>query len=269
MRLAACLLLACVAGTVVHSAAAEVSDAPRKIRVLDVNKPKAPTSCSDNKNKHDCLHLGAQEGDCAWCAGDYMPASCLSAAAAKYIPEQVAKCKLPKKQSAAALQQDTDNKKKPEAPKSCGDNKDKHDCLHLGSKEGECAWCAGQYMTGSCLSTFAAKFIPDMVAKCKLPKSDGEAEMASSLSGSDDSYGPGGGGYGPGGGGYGPGGQGGCGDLKSKKKCLRGTEDEVCAWCQSDYMGDSCVSEQMAESYKYFAKCKIGKKHKKHGVEAS
>lgn len=34
-----------------------------------------------------------------------MPASCLSAAAAKYIPEQVAKCKLPKKQSAAALQQ--------------------------------------------------------------------------------------------------------------------------------------------------------------------
>lgn len=67
--------------------------------------------------------------------------------------------------------QNTDNKqKKPKTPTSCGDNKEKHDCIHLGAKEGECAWCAGQYMPGSCLSSFAAKFIPDMVAKCKLPK---------------------------------------------------------------------------------------------------
>lgn len=34
-------------------------------------------------------------------------------------------------------------------------------------------------------------------------------------------------------------------------------------------MGDSCVSEQMADSYKYFAKCKIGKKHRKKEVETS
>ena len=52
-------------------------------------KPKAPTSCGDNKEKHDCLHLGAEEGDCAWCEGDFMPASCVATMAAKWIPEQV------------------------------------------------------------------------------------------------------------------------------------------------------------------------------------
>jgi len=30
---------------------------------------------------HDCLDLGAQEGDCAWCKGDFMPASCVSVSA--------------------------------------------------------------------------------------------------------------------------------------------------------------------------------------------
>lgn len=41
-----------------------------------------------------------------------------------------------------------------------------------------------------------------------------------------------GGGYGPGGGDWpsGGGGQGGCMDLKSKKKCLKGDKDEACAW---------------------------------------
>src|SRR5512135_1054455 len=52
-------------------------------------KPKAPTSCGDNKEKRDCLDLGAEEGDCAWCEGDFMPASCVSTMAAKWIPEQV------------------------------------------------------------------------------------------------------------------------------------------------------------------------------------
>jgi len=60
-------------------------------------KPKAPTSCGDNKEKHDCLDLGAEEGDCAWCKGDFMPASCVGVKAAEWIPEQVAKCKMPKK----------------------------------------------------------------------------------------------------------------------------------------------------------------------------
>jgi hypothetical protein len=57
---------------------------------------KAPASCADNKEKRDCVKLGSQEGDCAWCEGEYMPASCMSAMAAKYLPETVAKCKLPK-----------------------------------------------------------------------------------------------------------------------------------------------------------------------------
>lgn len=63
----------------------------------DKPKPKPPTSCGDNKERHDCLHLGAEEGDCAWCEGGFMPASCLAVQAAKFLPEQVAKCKMPKK----------------------------------------------------------------------------------------------------------------------------------------------------------------------------
>jgi hypothetical protein len=42
------------------------------------------------------VELGSEEGECAWCVGTYMPASCMSAMAAKYLPETVAKCKLPK-----------------------------------------------------------------------------------------------------------------------------------------------------------------------------
>lgn len=72
-----------------------------RIVSVDKPKPKPPTSCGDNKDKHDCLHLAAQEGDCAWCEGDYMPASCVGVKAAQYIPETVAKCKLPKKQQQA------------------------------------------------------------------------------------------------------------------------------------------------------------------------
>lgn len=63
----------------------------------DDPKPKPPTSCGDNKEKRDCLRLGAEEGDCAWCAGDFMPASCVGVKAAEWIPEQVATCKMPKK----------------------------------------------------------------------------------------------------------------------------------------------------------------------------
>lgn len=56
-------------------------------------KPKkAPASCGDNKEKHDCLHLGAEEGECAWCEGGFMPPSCLATMAAKWLPEQVGGC---------------------------------------------------------------------------------------------------------------------------------------------------------------------------------
>jgi hypothetical protein len=69
------------------------------VESLDKKKKKpakAPASCADNKDKRDCTKLGSQEGDCAWCEGGYMPASCMSAMAAKYLPETVARCKLPK-----------------------------------------------------------------------------------------------------------------------------------------------------------------------------
>jgi hypothetical protein len=55
----------------------------------DKPKPKPPTSCGDNKERRDCLKMGAEEGDCAWCEGDFMPASCVGVKAAEWIPEQV------------------------------------------------------------------------------------------------------------------------------------------------------------------------------------
>jgi hypothetical protein len=54
----------------------------------DKPKPRPAVSCGDNKEKHDCLD-GAEEGDCAWCEGDFMPASCVGVKAAEWIPEQV------------------------------------------------------------------------------------------------------------------------------------------------------------------------------------
>jgi hypothetical protein len=66
------------------------------VDVDEILQPKAPASCGDNKEKSDCLDLGSQAGDCAWCKGDYMPPSCLDTMAAKYLPDTVAICKMPK-----------------------------------------------------------------------------------------------------------------------------------------------------------------------------
>jgi hypothetical protein len=86
-----------------HAASAQTALVIHACRITDdaalakKKRPaKAPATCADNKDKHDCTKLGSQEGDCAWCVGQYMPASCMSAMAAKYLPETVAKCKLPK-----------------------------------------------------------------------------------------------------------------------------------------------------------------------------
>jgi hypothetical protein len=320
---------------------------------LEADKPKAPVSCGDNKERRDCLKVGAEEGECAWCEGDFMPASCVGVKAAEWIPEQVAKCKMPKKHKKDddTLQAD---KPKPKAPASCGDNKERRDCLKVGAEEGECAWCEGDFMPASCVGVKAAEWIPEQVAKCKMPKKhkkdddtlegggankmaatcdeikdgrecvkkgakEGECAWCSgkfmpemcmgvdkakfipeqvahckmpkkhnlekkhkkdddSKSGGDwpsggGDYPSGGGDYPSGGGGDypGPGGGGmgqGCMALKSKKKCLKGTDGEACAWCgKGSFFGSPCVSESVA---KYippsFAKCKIGKKGKKSDV---
>jgi len=317
-------------------------------------KPKAPTSCGDNKEKHDCLHLGAEEGDCAWCEGDFMPASCVSTMAAKWIPEQVAKCKMPKKHKTDSLDSDgpsdEPDKPKPKPPVSCGDNKEKRDCLDgaeegdcawcegdfmpascvgvkaakwipeqvanckmpkkhkkdvsapsnkmaatcmdikddrecvkKGSKEGECAWCSGKFLPSACLGVDKAKYIPEQVATCKMPKKHNSLSLEKKHdkkgggdypSGGGDypsgggDYPSGGGDYPSGGGDYpsGGGGQGqGCMALKSKKKCLKGTDTEACAWCgKSSFLGSPCVSESTAKYIPSFmSKCKMGKGPKK------
>eukprot|EP00882_Tetradesmus_deserticola_P000435 GHRQ01000479.1.p1 GENE.GHRQ01000479.1~~GHRQ01000479.1.p1 ORF type:complete len:214 (+),score=88.72 GHRQ01000479.1:70-642(+) len=141
---------------------------------------KAPATCGDNKKKHDCLKLGSQEGDCAWCAGGFMPDSCLSATAAKYLPEMVAKCKLPKKHKAISAEVASGKDvSKTKAPTSCGDNKEKGDCLKVGARESGCAWCKGDLMPASCVAVDAARWIPEMVAHCKVPKGKKDASIVS------------------------------------------------------------------------------------------
>jgi hypothetical protein len=210
-------------------------------------KPKAPTSCGDNKEKHNCLHLGAEEGDCAWCEGDFMPASCVATMAAKWIPEQVAKCKMPKKHKTDSLDSDGPSDK-PKAPVSCGDNKEKHDCLD-GAEEGDCAWCEGDFMPASCVGVKAAEWIPEQVAKCKMPKKH-KTDSVNSDGPSDDKPKP-----------KAPVS---CGDNKEKHDCLDGAEEGDCAWCEGDFMPASCVGVKAAEWIpEQVAKCKMPKKHKK------
>jgi uncharacterized membrane protein YgcG len=263
-------------------------------------KPKPPTSCGDNKERRDCLKLGAEEGDCAWCEGDFMPASCGGVKAAEWIPEQVAKCRMPKKHkedNSVSADNGSSNKKKKKTAATCMEIKDSRECVKKGADEGECAWCAGKFLPDGCIGVDKAKFIPEQVATCKMPKSDteGDDELAAATSldkkhhkkggksgggggwipgggdwpsgggdypsGGGDYPGPGGGGYGPGGGGQGQG----CMALKSKKKCLKGTDTEACAWCgTSSFLGSPCVSESTAKYMPSFmAKCKAGKGPKK------
>ncbi|WIA16331.1 hypothetical protein OEZ85_013030 [Tetradesmus obliquus] len=258
------MLVACMAGLASYSAMAE--PAPRSIRIADdagslaKKKPaKAPASCADNKDKHDCVKLGSQEGDCAWCEGQYMPASCMSAMAAKYLPETVAKCKLPKehKDDAVVVDAATNKKKKPaKAPASCADNKDKHDCVKLGSQEGDCAWCEGQYMPASCMSAMAAKYLPETVAKCKLPKEHKEQAVADAAANKKHKPAKA---------------PASCADNKDKHDCVKlGSQEGDCAWCEGQYMPASCMSA-MAAKYlpETVAKCKLPKEHKAVSAESS
>lgn len=259
-------------------------------------KPKPPATCGDNKVKHDCLHLGADEGECAWCSGQYME-SCMPAAAAKFLPEMVAKCKLPKKAAteelAAGAGAGSDDPPKPKPPVSCGDNKAKHDCLELGAQEGQCAWCKGDFMPPSCVGLKAAAWIPSTVAECKRPAKPssgggdvdgGAANVAQELGRKGGHSGGSGGGFIPGGGDWpsgggdwpsGPGGKGGkggkggagCMAATSKKACLKATgTGGGCAWCKSSFMAAgqaSCLDEMSVKFMPSFvADCKFAGKHK-------
>jgi len=57
--------------------------------------------------------------------------------------------------------------------------------------------------------------------------------------------------------------------LKSKKKCLKGTDTEACAWCgSSSFLGSPCVSESTAKYIPSFmSKCKTGKGPKKNEAD--
>jgi hypothetical protein len=173
----------------------------------DKKKKKVAATCMDNDNKKGCMR-GSEEGDCAWCAGGFMPqGNCMPVMAAKFLPEMVAKCKLPKK-DAVKLESDDedilyeeydqeeqeeqeeqlgageeatgdDPKPKPQAV-SCGDNDNKADCLDLGAQEGQCAWCKGDFMPASCVGLKAAEWIPETVAKCKLPAKPQQQLVAAS-----------------------------------------------------------------------------------------
>eukprot|EP00877_Chromochloris_zofingiensis_P006093 jgi/Chrzof1/1737/Cz10g19050.t1 len=115
-------------------------------------RPPRDASCSDLRNKDDCLDSGNDANrktpSCAWCKGDNL-AACLDADAASFITSDVAKC------SGAAI---------PDV--KCGDLKEKSICLR-GVVDGYCAWCEGGYMPAKCLDEEAAKHIPTFVTKCK------------------------------------------------------------------------------------------------------
>jgi len=222
-----------------HDQPANMAAAPS-----DPSKKKAAVSCGDNKEKHDCLDLGAQEGDCAWCKGDFMPASCVSVKAAEWIPGTVASCKMPKKKDAVKADADVDKKKK-KAAVSCGDNKEKDDCLDVGAEEGDCAWCKGDFMPPSCVSVKAAEWIPGTVASCKMPKKKHAVKAEPSADKKKKAAVS-------------------CGDNKEKDDCLDlGAQEGDCAWCKGDFMPASCVSVKAAEWIPgTVASCKMPKKHK-------
>jgi hypothetical protein len=192
----------------------------------DDPKPKAPTSCGDNKEKDDCLDLGAQEGDCAWCKGDYMPPSCVGVDAAKWIPETVAHCKMPKgKKDADVVTNSVTNTE--------SDNK-------KDKKGGDWPSGGGDWPSGG----------------GDWPSGGG------STGGGDYLFGPGGG-SGSGSKGSGKG----CRDLKSHHKCMKGSKSEgACAWCEKSFavMSEGCVPEKMIKWLpKMVADCEVGEDRRK------
>lgn len=271
-------------------ARASDTNVPRPLRLGSSDGPsepaKPPTSCGDHDAKHACLDIGAEEGPCAWCVGDFMPASCVGVKAAEWIPGTVATCKMPRhhKGEGAKLAKGKGKHDKPEPPPaSCGDNKDKHACLKVGASEGECAWCKGTYMPGSCISSMAAKYLPTMVAECKMPKKKKQQEAAAAAAANNDDdddaddsnksgggmpWGPGGGGWWPSGGGKSGGQGGGCMSHKSRKACLHGSDMSggACAWCHNPLMASgSCLDESTSKFLPpMVADCEAGKPRKHH-----
>jgi hypothetical protein len=204
----------------------------------DDPKPKPPTSCGDNKEKDDCLELGAQEGDCAWCKGDYMPPSCVGVDAAKWIPETVAHCKLPQGKKVTNTVTNTEGDDGGDEGADAGEKK---------KSKGDDSGSGGQWPSGG----------------GDWPSGGGDWPSGGGSSGGGGDY-P----YGPGGGGSGGEGAGkSCKELHSRHKCMKGSKSEgACAWCEKGSMvvGEGCVSEAMIKYLpKMVADCEVGKDRRK------
>jgi hypothetical protein len=52
-------------------------------------KKKTAATCMEIKDSRECVKRGADEGECAWCAGKFLPDGCIGVDKAKFIPEQV------------------------------------------------------------------------------------------------------------------------------------------------------------------------------------
>jgi hypothetical protein len=169
-----------------------------------------------------------------------MPASCVGVDAAKWIPETVAHCKLPKGRNVnAAADDDITNAESNDADDEGADALEKKKSKGDSGSGGEWPSGGGDWPSGG----------------GDWPSGGGSS---------------GGGGYpyGPGGGGSGGKGAGkSCKDLKSRHKCMKGSKGEgACAWCAKGSMvvSEGCVSEQMVKFLpKMVADCEVGKDRRK------
>lgn len=271
-------------------------DKKHKKKKHDDDKQKPPATCADNKEKHACLHLGADEGECHWCSGGFMPDGCMAAAAAKYLPPMVATCKAPKKHKggdkeeaatlllleAGTVGADPDPPAPPPPPKkptSCGDHATKKGCLDVGAEEGDCSWCKGDWFE-ACVSVDAASLMPGTVATCKMPShkeddngggqqpeqpeqddddADDDDERGLVVVNADTAENKKR---------HGkkdkPAPPARCADNKEKRACLRlGADEGDCAWCAMAYgPGDGECMAATAAKYlpETVASCKAGKK---------
>jgi hypothetical protein len=130
----------------------------------------------------------------------------------------------------------------------CMAAKNKKACMKAKDFMGGCAWCEQGWQGGSCVAETQAKFMPQ--AKCHFKDhkhgcAKHTASVAMSLAlpiSTKKAVNPA----------PGPGptpGPGGCMAAKTKKACLKAKDYSGggCAWCASQYQGESCMGEQQAK----------------------
>ena len=208
------------------------------------NNPIPGAGCMSAKTEKECMKTKDYMGGCAWCKSQWQGQTCVSESQAKLDP--MAQCKFAPEftvgtqPKGVVVAKDAGSSAKagrnPIPGAGCMSATTKKECMKTTDYMGGCAWCKSQWQGEICVSESQAKLDP--MADCKFPPAKTQPKVVvvakdavtSAKAGKNPIPGAG------------------CMSATTKKECMKTTDYMgKCAWCKSQWQGETCVSESQAK----------------------